>query len=131
MNNSFVFKEVAFNSLCKGNASAVIGMLNNCDMRYAMIGDKVLGYENNSPSDEVMDIGVYNLAGTKIATWHLNGDERRSFAKELKEACEHAPEGPNSGCIGWPWDEKYYGSIPTGSLVNFMWKVFHKRITAA
>lgn len=129
MNNSFTFKEVTFNSLCNGNVSAVIGMINNRDMRYAMIGDKIIGYEEENPSYDVMCIDVWDLAGNKIAVWRLTGDERRSLAKELVSACEGAPEGPNSGCVGWPWDEKYYGSIPTGSLVNFMWRVFHKRIT--
>ena len=121
--------ETIFNNLVTGNASAVIGMINNRDMRTAMIGDKVLHNKEYRPGI-VSTIEVYELDGTKLTAWVLSDNERRKISEQLVKACESAPVGPNSGCVGWPYDEYYYGDCPHGSLVNFMWRVFKKRITA-
>ena len=130
-NNQFTFKGVTFGSLCSGSIPAIIGMLNNCDMRYAMIGDKIIGYKDEDITDAISYIKVWDLSGNELAIWWLLDEERRNLAADLIKACEESGcEGPNSGCVGWPWDEKYYGDAPHGILVHFMWNVFHKRITA-
>ena len=109
----------------KGDIPGIIEMVNNKDVRFCIIGNKILGYESTKPSKSnkmVMYSICRNGNFMKINLHNEMSDkERHQLAKVLEAAASLETDNAASGMIGW--DGKIYGF--SDILPKFAKEVLH------